>query len=1164
LKTLRIWVVVGLAGTSLALTGCGDDDRPEIDAGELDAGRDASDGTDADMPELDADMPELDADTRLDAGEELDGGEDVDAGEDAGADAGMEMASCSDGRRNGDETGVDCGGPTCTARCPDLGRCSISSDCASRVCIGGTCIAPACTDGVRNGDETGADCGGPTCSGCGLGQGCASEDDCATGTCSGGFCVADHCFDMTRNVNETDVDCGGADCAPCNAGEQCRTNRDCNMSTCEGGFCLTPECSNGMPDAGEVDVDCGGECPGCDDGTACTMGVDCLSGRCEGGICTSCSDGAQSGAETGVDCGGGVCRGCPGGEVCTTNDDCASRVCTAGICEGAATYYREDFTAGDGGWADPAATGVTPTPVCENTCTSSLGDDWTDDGFCDESATSATCLPGTDCLDCGPYTPPGDLWQYAAPAATFIDAAYTGTSVWVTNPTGDYPNNANASLVSPEIDLTMATVDPLLRFAATYEAERGFDGTTVEVSIDGGTFTRVGTNAPNWYDAVNSSGAPLNRFASSTGVPWRIVEHPLTGTAGHTIRLRFRFTSDGSSVYEGFAFDDVEIRDDVCNNGIADPAETDIDCGGELCAPCDEGLDCIEDDDCASGVCDLGTCVSCDDEIENGGETDLDCGGEDCGPCNDTQGCAADTDCLSGRCEAGVCTSCFDGIQNGGETFIDCGGGGCGLCLGGAECTANEQCFSGACTAGVCEPPASTGARWTFDASDEGWVTGGTASSWEYAPPTSGHITTAYTGTSVWVTNADGDYNANEDSWVASPSVDLSAYTNDPTIRVAITYRTEQSSPTSTIWDYGWLEMSIDGGTTWTRVGANGTGTNWYNRTSTTTPGWGGITNTGWVEASNTLVGAAGEDDVRIRFRFDSDSANSLGTPPYSGLAFDDVEIVPSAPDLAVTLAPSANLCDGVLVTVRNQGSLPVSFFDLLTNVDGTMSTTRVTRLLEPGQAYTVELRAAMNLEASVRAVGDADPSNDTAMFATAPRTIGARYVETFEMGAGDWVTTGTNSSWAWGTPNDTFITNANSGSRAWVTNLTTDYRASEQSYLVSPCFDFSGFGTDPTLSFSYIHDTEPTNDYAFVEITTDGGETWEKLGLFGTGSNWYNDLAGDFWDGRSGAAGVWLRASHPLTGAAGSGAVRVRVSFVSNATTQREGFGVDDVILMP
>lgn len=1161
MKTLRIWVVVGLAGTSLALTGCGDDDRPEIDAGELDAGRDASDGTDADMPELDADMPELDADTRLDADMLLDAGDDLDGGEedvDGGSDAGMEMASCTDGRRNGDETGVDCGGPTCTARCPVRELCAVSSDCVSRVCFSGTCVAAACSDGVRNGEETGLDCGGP-CPGCGLGQGCADEDDCATGTCMGGFCVADHCFDGTRNVNETDVDCGGADCGPCNAGDQCRMNRDCNMSTCEGGFCLTPECSNGMPDMGEVDVDCGGECPGCDDGTACTMGVDCLSGRCEGGICTSCSDGAQSGAETGVDCGGGVCRGCPGGEVCTTNDDCASRVCTAGVCEGAATYYREDFETDDGGWTVPMG----GTTLCTETCT------YADDGACDDGGPGSAfslCALGTDCTDCGPRTSGTvNSWRFAAPSGTNISSARTGTSVWVTNGTsGRYAANEDSWVQSPTVDLSAATTDPELVIWVTYDLERNTGGTIfydlvwVEVSTNGGTsWTRLGSSmsgGTNWYNV--SSGAWGGR---STG--WVRATHPLVGTAGESdVRVRVRLDADSSTQLEGFAFDDIEIRDDVCNNGIADPAETDVDCGGELCAPCDEGFDCIADEDCASGVCDFGTCVSCADGIENGRETDLDCGGSNCGPCNDTQGCSVGTDCLSGRCEADVCTSCFDGVQNGGETFIDCGAGGCGLCLGGAECTDGAQCLSGTCDAGVCTTtPSANIVEWNFDADGEGWTVGGSMPSWEYGTPSTSDLNSAFSGSAVWITNADGNYNSNEQSWVQSPSFSLAGETRDPALKLAIAHVLEG---TTIAFEAVWVEVSTDGGTTWRTVSNTiGGGINWYNATwngNASQRGW-AYSSPEWRVASTVLSGTAGQSDVRIRVRMGSD-----GGGVRQGFAFDDVHILPNAPDLAVSLAPSADLCDSAVVTVRNEGTQAVSFFDLLTNIDGTMSTTRVTRLIEPGQTYSVELRAAMNLEASVRAVGDADPSNDTAMFATVPRTIGARYVETFEMGAGDWVTGGTTSSWAWGTPSDSFITNASSGSRAWVTGLTTDYLVSEQSYLVSPCFDFSGFGTDPTLSFSYIHDTEPTNDHAFVEISTDGGATWEKLGLFGTGSNWYNDLAGDFWDGRSGAAGVWVRGSHPLTGAAGSDAVRLRVSFVSNATTQREGFGVDDVIVMP
>ena len=49
-------------------------------------------------------------------------------------------ATCTDGIQNGDETGIDCGGSSCTA-------------------------CPTCDDGVQNGDETGIDCGG-SCSTC--------------------------------------------------------------------------------------------------------------------------------------------------------------------------------------------------------------------------------------------------------------------------------------------------------------------------------------------------------------------------------------------------------------------------------------------------------------------------------------------------------------------------------------------------------------------------------------------------------------------------------------------------------------------------------------------------------------------------------------------------------------------------------------------------------------------------------------------------------------------------------------------------------------------------------------------------------------------------------------------------------------------------------------
>ncbi|MGE5181863.1 MAG: hypothetical protein ACM31C_07365 [Acidobacteriota bacterium] len=120
--------------------------------------------------------------------------------------------TCSDGVKNGDETGVDCGG-SCAA-C-DVGQsCTTGSDCASGLCTNGVCEYPSCTGGVQDGSETGIDCGGPVCPQCPPGQGCANASDCTSGVCTGNVCQAPSCGDGVKNGDETDVDCGGS-CGGC-------------------------------------------------------------------------------------------------------------------------------------------------------------------------------------------------------------------------------------------------------------------------------------------------------------------------------------------------------------------------------------------------------------------------------------------------------------------------------------------------------------------------------------------------------------------------------------------------------------------------------------------------------------------------------------------------------------------------------------------------------------------------------------------------------------------------------------------------------------------------------------------------------------------------------------------------------------------------------------
>ena len=62
-----------------------------------------------------------------------------------------------------------------------------------------------------------------------------------------------------------------------------------------------------------------------------------------------------------------------------------------------------------------------------------------------------------------------------------------------------------------------------------------------------------------------------------------------------------------------------------------------------------------------------------------------------------------------------------------------------------------------------------------------------------------------------------------------------------------------------------------------------------------------------------------------------------------------------------------------------------------------------------------------------------------------------------FDNGNGGWLAGGTASSWALGTPAKAVIKSAASGTNSWVTNLTGQYNANENSYVVGPCFNFSG-----------------------------------------------------------------------------------------------------------
>jgi hypothetical protein len=180
-----------------------------------------------------------------------------------------------------------------------------------------------------------------------------------------------------------------------------------------------------------------------------------------------------------------------------------------------------------------------------------------------------------------------------------------------------------------------------------------------------------------------------------------------------------------------------------------------------------------------------------------------------------------------------------------------------------------------------------------FESGPGGWsMTNINASTWELATPNNTIINTAASDSMAWVTNATGNYNANEDGYVQGPCFDMSILDSADVLSMDVWWNSENS------WDGANLTSSIDGGATWALVGANGDPVNWFNdNTINGTPGgfqegWTGRNSTGndsggWVKAHHAIgSGLAGQSSVMFRVNFGSD-----GSVSDEGFAFDNVQI---------------------------------------------------------------------------------------------------------------------------------------------------------------------------------------------------------------------------------------------------------------------------------
>ena len=568
--------------------------------------------------------------------------------------------SCADKHKNGDETGLDCGGSVCNG-CADGLACTQNSDCSSRSCFGNVCVS--CSNGKKDGGESDEDCGAACPQLCAVGKKCNHEHvkgnaDCASGNCfhknsplgEVSTCAepkpSKTCKDNAKGEAETCIDGGGAECrslgilcATCKENAtrcSCAVSPDCTSGLCHNKACVS--CKNGVKDGAETDADCGGSsCSKCSDGKGCTIHSDCASSMCYGQKCVSCKNNKMDGGESDKDCGA-VCNvRCNVGQGCGNDKDCASGNCNA------STHKC-----------------LKPSPKV--TC---------NDGKKTELETDTDC-GGAECVLLGNSCASGE--GCAKNSDCKAGSCFSR---------GEFKTGLTAC--SKHADCAMGICQSEIFTCGRY-CNCVVNATCVSCS----------NGVRDGFESDKDCGGACDSCGDAK-----------VCTSDDDCSSEHCYRKNGNK----------DIRGGTCvsyTNKKRDGDESDVDCGGSASNRCNLNQKCVVANDCASGNCtsnSSGVCgqpspkVSCNDGKQNNLETCKDGGGTECerlgklcatgGACKRTADCKGGLMCAIKSGEMlGVCSSCSDKKKNGLETGVDCGGG-CDSCSLGAKCTGNKDCESG-------------------------------------------------------------------------------------------------------------------------------------------------------------------------------------------------------------------------------------------------------------------------------------------------------------------------------------------------------------------------------------------------------------------------------------------------------------------------------------
>jgi hypothetical protein len=159
----------------------------------------------------------------------------------------------------------------------------------------------------------------------------------------------------------------------------------------------------------------------------------------------------------------------------------------------------------------------------------------------------------------------GSDWQWGNPTSG-PGSSHSGTQVWATNLSGNYNDETESILETPEISLVNKDSSKLTFwhwYANEYSQNTIWDGGNVKISVDGDTFRLI--TPEDGYDATMNDyntflgNEPCFGGPVGNGDFWQQEVFDLSAYTNHSVKFRFHFASDAYTNELGWYIDDVEI-----------------------------------------------------------------------------------------------------------------------------------------------------------------------------------------------------------------------------------------------------------------------------------------------------------------------------------------------------------------------------------------------------------------------------------------------------------------------------------------------------------------------------------------------------------------------------------------------------------------------------